>query len=582
MSSRPPFIFGGPIARGPAGAVKIGEVNTVDPDEPADVIDTSDDPTVAVLDFAIPRGEQGLPGVNAVPTAQAVAAYMSETDPDPEDNPVPATLKTLNAEQIVAEVKEKQGRNILDYGVSIGTTEDQSDAILAALAAHPGEPFWFPNAASAEHGLSPYRVDKSLAVTTSNPLIVDGRIYAAAAMDVLLDWDNGAGSVSGYAQDKFIVGRGELDANLLADTALAVGRVIRFPIEGLTITDPVHRGLVTKAQGAELKGHRLRFHNTGTTNSDDNVAIEADMYDCAFFDIVTRDFTIGVWDKAGNDWYDTHPWLGDGTQLAARYEDSVAFKMLKPSRLFAPYADTYRYGIQGVGSGGGLNEAIQVFGLKFLCNDGNLSGALATAHPGAVFDVGGGHKIQSWSGLFDGHASYTFPLVTGDARRFFHRGGAITSGISGFGDYRWGVLLGAQAFTPIIEGSTGTGPNTYSAQEGYIEIREGRAGVGIMLVHFRVICTIASGTTGNLRLGGIPYPAGATSIRPGNGRISYLSGGVPATGLATSSAASGTQQATLFKSDFAVGTSSQVPAPAAGTQVEYHGTIEIPFLFATS
>lgn len=124
MSSRPPFVIGGPIARGPAGAVKIGEVNTVEPDEPADVIDTSDDPTVAVLDFAIPRGEQGLPGVNAVPTAQAVAAYMSETDPDPEDNPVPATLKTLYA----------RGRSVSAEGATGDNATNEAPAFLASVA----------------------------------------------------------------------------------------------------------------------------------------------------------------------------------------------------------------------------------------------------------------------------------------------------------------------------------------------------------------------------------------------------------------------------------------------------------------
>jgi hypothetical protein len=38
------------------------------------------------------KGDQGLPGPEAVPAATAVAAYISEADPDPDTNPVPAAL----------------------------------------------------------------------------------------------------------------------------------------------------------------------------------------------------------------------------------------------------------------------------------------------------------------------------------------------------------------------------------------------------------------------------------------------------------------------------------------------------------
>jgi hypothetical protein len=41
-----------------------------------------------------PQGRQGIPGVNAVPAAEAVAAYITDPDPDPTTNPVPAALDT--------------------------------------------------------------------------------------------------------------------------------------------------------------------------------------------------------------------------------------------------------------------------------------------------------------------------------------------------------------------------------------------------------------------------------------------------------------------------------------------------------
>lgn len=88
---RPVYVPTGKIVRGPAGAITVGEVTSVAPDEQAAVTNTGSE-TEAVLDFAIPRGEQGLPGVNAVENDEAFATYAGT-----DGTQTNTTLKTLIA-----------------------------------------------------------------------------------------------------------------------------------------------------------------------------------------------------------------------------------------------------------------------------------------------------------------------------------------------------------------------------------------------------------------------------------------------------------------------------------------------------
>lgn len=48
------------------------------------------------------QGDRGLPGPEAVPAATAVAAYISDADPDPDSNPVPAALNETITSSIQA------------------------------------------------------------------------------------------------------------------------------------------------------------------------------------------------------------------------------------------------------------------------------------------------------------------------------------------------------------------------------------------------------------------------------------------------------------------------------------------------
>lgn len=429
-------------------------------------------------------------------------------------------------------LKDQAILNILDYGVTRGSSSSQTVAIKAALDANPGKPFYFPP--------GDYRLNTQLDVTANNSMILaDGaRIYAGAAMSVLIDWDNGEASVDDFAQDCAFHGGGILDGNLLADTVLRVSRVIRFELGGgLTIKDPVHRGLVTASPGAEVQAHNIRIHNTGTTNVDDNVGIEATMNDCRFSHISMRDMTIGVWDKGANIWTDIHPWLGTTTQLTARYEDSVGFVIGGNSVLINPYADTYRYSFRSDAAAGyGVARIIapEVYG-----NPGNLTNELAALYPGVVFDMaddGGAFSVTN--ARFVGHPVTPFALVAGESKRLTIRSaGLVASNITGYtglDDYIRGVPQGNSSFTPTIYGSSTAGTHTYTVQEGRMEVRDGRVSY-----LFKVKATLDNTISGKLRIGGLPFPVGADSVNVGGGAITYSAGGTGAGAAIGASGSSG-------------------------------------------
>lgn len=297
-----------------------------------------------------------------------------------------------------AVAKTAQVLNILDFGVVRGTATSQTVAIKAALDANPGKTFYFPP--------GDYRLDTQLNVTANNALIVDGRIYAGADMDILINWDNGL-TVSNYAFDKCLVGGGTIDGNLKASKAVAVGSVIRFRLgDGLTIVNPINWGVWLKSAGAEVYCNP-RIYNTGTTNAGSSVsvtttagstavtgtflstdagspivgtgiavgsylasvtngtsavlsrpatasgtvtaailssiAVNADMGDCTILHMAPRDFTVGVWDKGNNRLLDVHPWIGTTAQQTARYANSVGFLIAGNSILTDVESDTFRY-----------------------------------------------------------------------------------------------------------------------------------------------------------------------------------------------------------------------------------------------
>lgn len=362
--------------------------------------------------------------------------------------------------------------NILDpvYGVAIGSGSSQTSAIKAALDANPGAAFFFPP--------GDYRLNTKLTISKSNSLILaaGARIYAAAAMDTLIDYDNGEASVDDYAQDHCIIGHGMLDANLNADVALRINRVIRFDLgDSLTIKNPINRGIFTGSLGAEIYGQHIRILNTGTTNVTDNVGIEANMNDCVFSNIVMRDMTIGVWDKGANTYIDIHPWLGDTAQLTARYQNSVAFKLAGDSLLIAPYADTYRYSFQSALTAPAFATA-RIVAPKIFCNSSNLTNTLAASYPGVVFysTDGGGLLIVS-SGVFKGHPVTAHAFTSGPAERLRIRDSIDEGGITDLPSIN-GPLLESTVFQPgLVLSDSFTASNGTALDSGKWTVADGGA-----------------------------------------------------------------------------------------------------------
>ncbi len=321
-------------------------------------------------------------------------------------------------------------RNILDYGVSIGTASSQTAAIKAALNAYPGASFVFPR--------GDYRLDTGLVVDSSNSLRIDhdARIYAAAAMDTLITYDNGEASSSNWAEDKCIVGEGTLDGALLANKVLSIARVIRVSVDDFTIVDGINRGLYTGSLGAEVIFRNVRIHNTGTTNVTDNIAIESNMGDCLFQDFIIRDYTVGVRDNGSSVWSNVHPWLGALSQLTARYANSIGFDLNGNSVLINPYADTYRtsYKVQP-------GKRARILTPRAFCNQGNLSDALAAANPGTVLDLDSTSVVQFTGAELEGHPTTSHTFITGSPTRLTAHTNNVVRGVTGLADYRNGVQL---------------------------------------------------------------------------------------------------------------------------------------------
>jgi hypothetical protein len=70
--------------QGPAATIEVGDVTTVGPDDPATVVN-SGSVSAAVLDFEIPRGEDGPAGPSPVVNTDGdpgTAIYVGSIDPD--------------------------------------------------------------------------------------------------------------------------------------------------------------------------------------------------------------------------------------------------------------------------------------------------------------------------------------------------------------------------------------------------------------------------------------------------------------------------------------------------------------------
>lgn len=480
---------------------------------------------------------------------------------------VDATTGEFQSEAVNANLKAMIGLtyNVLDFGVERGTSASQTGPIEAALAAHPGAAFRFPP--------GDYRLDVGLEVMHGNSLILEpgSRIYAHAAMGKLIDYDNWAGSVSGYAQDVFITGGGILDGNLLADDVLSVARVIRCSLSGFTIVNPVENGLYLAPQGAEVITNDIRIHNTGTTNVTGSVGIKCDMGDCHFSDVIIRDFTTGVHDNgSANVWEKVHPWIGDSTQVAARYPTSIGFLLTGNSTLIACYPDTYRTKFKTGTTTGGSYSRSRLIAPRTYVAPGNVSSGVAAANPGVVFNIDDGGTVVVSGGYFQGHPDTPDAFLSGNTGRLTAFANTTPLGVTGLADYLRGVRQGVQSFTPTVYGSTTPGTTTYSTQTGYAEVRD-----GFVRYHFVIVAQLGAAVAGNLRIGGVPKPTGAVSVQGGFGELTYASG-AGMTGAISSAFSGSTGELQVMNRS---GSSTSQVAAVASANVQLWGYIECPYTY---
>jgi hypothetical protein len=437
----------------------------------------------------------------------------------PEDQ-VPTRLSADGLNTAIASyVAPRNTLNILDFGVVTGTSSSQTTAIKTALDAHPDRAFYFPP--------GDYRLDTGLVISANNFLILDtdARIYAGASMTTLITYFR---SANGYSQDKGIIG-GLLDGNLLASRILSIGKVIRFTLERTNFRDGINRGLVTEAGlGAELIAFNLRFYNSGITNINDNIAIEANMGDSHFRDIIVRDWTTAVKDTAANRWDRIHPWIsqdsGAITQMTSRYPSSISFDITGGSDMQACVADTYRYAYKIRSNGTAFTAMPRLLNCRAMwAEDPILTTAQATANPAYVFDNSDGIGIISdrftATGPSTAPATFLLGAATGmNTLRTYSYGyiksysGAVSNNLT----YINGVVQGTFTFTPTFVGTTGVGTHAYTAQTGHMVVN------GDVVTYFiRIAGTLDSSTSfgGAWRIGGIPMPQGSTHVRRGTGSI---------------------------------------------------------------
>ena len=424
-----------------------------------------------------------------------------------------------------AALAKRSTLNILDFGVTTGTTTSQTVAIKAALDANPGKAFYF----------SPgdYRLDTGLVVSADNSLeLAEGaRLYAGAIMTTLITYWRTA---SGFSEDKGITGQGWiLDGALKADRILSLGKVIRFTLRGGTFRDGIKRGLITESGvGAELFAYDLRFYNSGITNIVDNIAIESKMGDSHFRDIVMRDWTVAVKDTAANRWDRVHPWIGPdsgaNTQMTSRYPTSIAFDLTGASDLQGCMADTYRTGFKFRTNGTSYTAPARLRNCRVAWADQpTLPQAVIDANQAYVFDNADGVGVDCANHSIKGHNTGSpVQYLTGPSTllsiRNTHSHGFVIGAQDTTGDsfdYRGGIQQGNFVFTPTLIGSTSTtNAHTYTVQSGRMVVA---GDTTTYFLHIEATLDAAGTFAGSLRIGGIPLAPGATGVRNGAGGVGY-------------------------------------------------------------
>lgn len=456
-----------------------------------------------------------LPDAQA-PTAGGVGAWWTS---------VLTSLKALFPQ------KDQAVLNILDYGVTRGTTASQTAAIKAALDANPGASFYFPP--------GDYRLDTGLVIGKSNSLVLSEgtRLYAGAPMTTMITY---AKDTSGYSEDKSITGYGWLlDGALNAQRIMSLSKVIRFSLIGGNFRDGINRGLVTEAGlGAELFAEDLRFYNSGTTNVADNVAIEANMGDSHYRNVIIRDWTTAVKDTSANRWNRVHPWISQdvtgNTQMTSRYPTSIGFDITGSSDVTECVTDTYRTAYKIRSNGTSYTAPPRFLNSRAMwANDPILTTALATANPAYVIDNTDGVGLISDRMTMTGHSTAPGNLLTGPATNLDMsrtKSYGYIKGAQGTTndplEYAGGIQQGTFLFTPTIYGSGGNGTHAYTTQSGRMVVDKD---VTTYFIRVKATLDATSAFQGVARIGGLPIPPGATNVRDGAGSVGYAQN-IPAAG----------------------------------------------------
>ncbi|HEY5695531.1 MAG TPA: hypothetical protein VIQ80_01725 [Candidatus Saccharimonadales bacterium] len=478
------------------------------------------------------------------------------------DSQIAANINNSHSATNIA-LAARDALNILDFGVTKGTSSSQTTAIKAALDANPGMTFYFPPGS--------YRLDTTLTIAKGNSLILaqDARIYAGASMTILINyaWDG-----SGYAEDKSIIG-GHLDGALNAQTILSVGTVIHFTLAHILFTDGINRGLVTRSgPGAELIAYDCRFVNTTISNVTNNIAIEANMGDSHFRDMIIRDWTCAVVDTNANRWDRVHPWIGPDsgavTQMTSRYPTSVAFDITGSSDLGTTLSDTYRIAYKFRTNGTSYTAPPRLLNARAMWASTTLPNALATANPAYVLDNSDGIGAIIDRLSMAGHANVPGSFLLGATTNLYARNTYSYGFVTGVADLVNGVVQGSSAWTPTLFGSTTAGTPTYTTQSGRMVVDNGR-----VTYYFSVKATLDSNVAGNLRVGGLSLPSGATGVRNGGGTIGFTTAGA----LTGAMIFAGTTDIRLYNA--AAGNSVELTATSLrGTLVEIHGFVSTTYL----
>lgn len=441
-----------------------------------------------LADPATPEGK-ALVGVGGV-SDQAVAGFIGSAAGS-------ATKKALGGSFVADKI-------LAGDGIDPTGATDSAVAIKQLLDAFPGKTFYVPP--------GDYRIDTTLVISESNGLALsqNARIFAGAAMDVLISYAPALPSGQ-YAEDKGIVG-GVLDGANLAGTLLSIATVLHFTLTRTTFKNGIRRGLVTVAgKGAEIMAYDLRFVQTGTSNVADNVAIDSQMGDCHFDNIIIRDWVVGVRDKNGARISKVHVWLS-GNGIVSRYPGSIGFDLTDASNVESSYADTYQTAFK-------INAAAgrpRLRNVRAIWNASVLSGVTA---PSWVFDNTAGVGVFCYGVDLGGRADVPTEFINGSSAKMNVLDPVSGGYINNVQQYRSGVAFGTTNFTPNLFGSTVAGTQSYGSRSGYMDV-----GDGVVTYRFTMTVTLGSNTAGNLRIGGLPMVPGAASVNVGQGPVNTAAG----------------------------------------------------------